>query len=179
MGNLEECISTYEVAKPYIKNFRNAIDIGCRDGDFTQPLNKDFQNVYCFDYRNRMKIKGPKIHYYQYALGDVEEDVKAFSGVIAENRDNLPPTIVKQKTLDSFNFEDVDFIKVDVEGHEFKVLKGGVETIKKYKPTIIIEENTSPEFYNKGKMFDATKFLQNLGYKVKTNRGHDYVLTYD
>jgi len=179
MSNLEECIKTYEVAKPYIKSFRNAIDIGCRDGDFTQPLNKDFQNIYCFDYRSRMGVKGPKIHYYQYALGDIEEDVKAFSGVIADKREGVAHQMVTQKTLDSFNFEDVDFIKIDVEGHEFKVLKGGIETIKKYKPTIIIEENTSPEFYNKGKMFDATNFLQDLGYKVKTNRGHDYVLSYD
>lgn len=179
MSNLEECIKTYAVVKPHIKNFRNAIDIGCRDGDFTQPLNNDFKNTYCFDYRNRMKIKGPKIHYYQCALGDINEKVKAFKGVITEKRDGITPSIVTQKTLDSFNFEDIDFIKIDVEGHEFKVLMGGVETIKKYKPTILVEENESTEFFNKGKMFDATKFLENLGYKIKTSRGHDYVLSYD
>lgn len=179
MSNLEECLKTYQVAKPYIKNFRSAIDVGCRDGDFTRPLNDDFKNVYCFDYRNRMTVNSPKIHYYQYALGDVNEDVKAFKGVIAKEREGIAHQIVTQKTLDSFNFKDVDFIKIDVEGHEYKVLQGGIETIKKYKPIIVIEENEAPEVFNKGKMFDATNFLKTLGYKVKTNRGHDYVLSYD
>ena len=36
------------------------------------------------------------------------------------------------KTLDSLNIQDkIDLIKIDVEGHEIEVLKGGIETIKK------------------------------------------------
>ena len=43
------------------------------------------------------------------------------------------------KTLDSFDFEKIDFIKLDVEGHELNVLMGGVNTILKYKPIIMFE----------------------------------------
>ena len=49
-------------------------------------------------------------------------------------------------TLDSFMLERgspnfVDFIKIDVEGHEFEVLKGAENTITKCKPIIVMEFN--------------------------------------
>jgi FkbM family methyltransferase len=43
------------------------------------------------------------------------------------------------KTLDSFDFEKIDFIKLDSKGHELNVLMGGVNTILKYKPIILFE----------------------------------------
>jgi len=46
---------------------------------------------------------------------------------------------VPVKTLDSFRFENVDFIKIDVEGFEFAVLQGARETIIKNKPIMLIE----------------------------------------
>ncbi|MGL1539743.1 FkbM family methyltransferase, partial [Vibrio parahaemolyticus] len=33
---------------------------------------------------------------------------------------------VPTSTVDSFEFPDVDFVKIDVEGHELKVLDGAV-----------------------------------------------------
>ncbi|MCM8807767.1 MAG: FkbM family methyltransferase [Candidatus Omnitrophica bacterium] len=41
--------------------------------------------------------------------------------------------------LDDFNFRNVSFIKIDVEGHEDKVLEGAQETILREKPVILIE----------------------------------------
>lgn len=46
---------------------------------------------------------------------------------------------VEVRTLDSYNFKDINVIKIDVEGYEFNVIKGGINTIKKYKPLIQIE----------------------------------------
>ena len=42
-------------------------------------------------------------------------------------------------TLDSFNFQNVDLIKIDVEGAEGHVLWGARETIDKWHPNIIVE----------------------------------------
>ncbi|MDG2330903.1 MAG: FkbM family methyltransferase [Flavobacteriales bacterium] len=42
------------------------------------------------------------------------------------------------KKLDGFKLKPY-FIKIDVQGYELEVLKGGLETIKKYKPIILIE----------------------------------------
>jgi FkbM family methyltransferase len=43
------------------------------------------------------------------------------------------------RTLDSFEFDDVTFIKIDVEGHEYDVLEGATATIRSMKPAILIE----------------------------------------
>lgn len=55
-------------------------------------------------------------------------------------RPSNPPTEeVSLRTLDSYNFTDVDIIKIDVEGHEFDVIKGAEQTILKYRPVVQVE----------------------------------------
>lgn len=55
-------------------------------------------------------------------------------------RPTQPPTqTVQLRTLDSYDFEDVDIIKVDVEGHEFDVVLGAEQTILKYQPIVQLE----------------------------------------
>jgi FkbM family methyltransferase len=46
---------------------------------------------------------------------------------------------IQLKTLDSYGFEDVGFIKIDVEGYEQFVLQGAQQTIQKSRPTIQLE----------------------------------------
>ena len=46
---------------------------------------------------------------------------------------------VKTMRLDSLNLKKVDFMKIDVEGSEFELLKGAKGTISKYHPVIIME----------------------------------------
>jgi FkbM family methyltransferase len=44
-------------------------------------------------------------------------------------------------TIDSWKLERCDFIKMDIEGFEAKALMGAAETIKKFKPILLIEVN--------------------------------------
>jgi hypothetical protein len=44
-------------------------------------------------------------------------------------------------TLDSFDLLDLDYIKLDVEGFEKKVMVGGERTIQRWRPVIVIEQN--------------------------------------
>ena len=46
---------------------------------------------------------------------------------------------IELTTLDAFQLERVDLIKIDVEGHEFEVLQGACRTIAASRPTLIIE----------------------------------------
>jgi FkbM family methyltransferase len=51
---------------------------------------------------------------------------------------------VETVTLDEYFYNnniDVDFIKIDTEGHEYFILRGGLKTIQKNKPIIQIEWN--------------------------------------
>lgn len=73
---------------------------------------------------------------------------------------------VETRRLDRFSWPDgIDLIKLDVEGAEFLVLKGGRHTIKKYKPGILLEY-FEPNTRRFGYKPDAIKkLLQSWGYK--------------
>ncbi len=47
------------------------------------------------------------------------------------------------RTLDSFNLEKVDILKIDVEGFECDVVEGAINTISKHKPKIILKMHGS------------------------------------
>lgn len=74
---------------------------------------------------------------------------------------------IPMKTIDSFNFDKVTCMKIDVEGFEKEVLLGAKETIIKHKPDIYIEawslefieeilDILSPLGYENKKRFNAT-----------------------
>ena len=179
-----ECLAIYQTSKPYIKNFRTAIDIGCKDGDFTIPLSKNFKTVKAFDYRKRknlIKNLPANTEFFKLAIGNKVEIVKSYGGVILDKRGNRkkPKVLVQQKTLDSFNFSNVDYIKIDVEGHELKVLKGATNTIKKYNPLIVMEENGSAVLWKKGKSNEAIDYLLSLNYKIVDKWKNDYIMESD
>jgi FkbM family methyltransferase len=46
-------------------------------------------------------------------------------------------------TLDSLRLDTLDFLKIDVEGHEPQVLDGAVETLRRCRPTIMVEHEVS------------------------------------
>jgi FkbM family methyltransferase len=50
---------------------------------------------------------------------------------------NLVP--VPARTIDSYNFEDVDAIKIDVEGSELLVIEGAKDTIDRCRPSVQVE----------------------------------------
>ena len=65
-----------------------------------------------------------------------QRTVKCF---VSKKFRNKSEEVVQTKTIDSFDFPKMDFIKIDVEGWEEQVILGGLETIKKYNPKIYIE----------------------------------------
>ena len=44
-------------------------------------------------------------------------------------------------SIDQLGIENLSCIQLDVEGHELPALKGALNTIEKYKPIILIEDN--------------------------------------
>ena len=65
--------------------------------------------------------------------------------------------------LDDYEFKDVSFMKIDVEGHESKVIEGGLNTILREKPIILIEiEQRHLEGKPINKLFEQ---IAELGYE--------------
>ena len=81
------------------------------------------------------------------------------------------PTDYKIMSLDSLKLDKVDFIKIDVEGHEIEVLRGAKETIARCKPVIWCEAWT-PE-----QRKTLHRFLKPYGYCVNSLNDSNHLFT--
>jgi FkbM family methyltransferase len=91
---------------------------------------------------------------------EVRENEYECSTVSTTDRIDLIP-------LDSFTFNNIRLIKIDVEGHELEVIKGGIETIKRNNyPPIIFEAWTWKPWYQE-KRTALFEYLQGHGYEIK------------
>ena len=161
-NKIKGCRDVYQWAKPYIKNFNVAVDVGSRQGYFALNLEEDFKKIYCFDFRDKrkefkMNVKNyDKFVYEVVGIGDSNRITHTNSTRVGriKERGNV---VVPIKTLDSFNIIDIGFIKYDVEGFETKEILGSMETIKKSWPVIIVEQN-------RGNL-NAVDLLKSIGYE--------------
>lgn len=71
---------------------------------------------------------------------------------------------VQVHTLDSYKYQRVDFIKIDVEGFEYNVLLGGKGLIEKHHPVVLFEY--SPLYYLK---FDPSHIKKILTFFKERN----------
>ena len=142
-----------------LKRQNVAIDVGANIGFYSYYCSKIFKNVHAFEPikviskdLNNFTIKNKCVFLHNYALSNSEEE-KSISipfikkknvlnygyASLSNEFENKQELKIYTKTLDSFNFYEVDFIKIDVEGHENQVIEGGINTIKKFMPLILIE----------------------------------------
>ena len=69
---------------------------------------------------------------------------------------------VNAKSIDEFSFKnEISFIKIDVEGHEKEVIEGGMKTIKKDKPKLLVEIE---EKYTRKKVSETINYINTIGY---------------
>ena len=170
-----------ECAWPFIKNFRTYIDIGALDGDTSAPFVKDFKKVIAFEPSPLTFPKIPDtVEKYNVALGN-QHEIKTLK--IPGNGQNNPAhgSLVRYgkgiiehevsvKCLEDYNFEDVDFIKIDVEWYELKACQGGENTIKKYMLTIMFENK-------RNEADNFMRYLQTLGYQIKKYKSETIAYT--
>jgi len=85
--------------------------------------------------------------------------------------ENFPKIEVKTRTLDSYEFDQLDFIKIDVEWFELRVLQGAENTIRKHKPIMYIEMSDT----------EAYTFMKNLDldYRILYSHGADRLYKVD
>lgn len=183
---------TYHDIKPYLTKYKVAIDIGARWGEWSRMLLEDFDHVYCFEpLESRYKYlplncKMDNITLYGCCLGDKQEDVDMYGGcVYNDNIDNIDEIVVNKNKvtkqhsirLDDLNINNVEFIKIDVEGYELPVLKGAIQTLIRCKPIICLEQNGSENKWRGAKVNEAMDFLISLGMKVEKQLNYqDYLL---
>lgn len=135
----------FNILEKFIKNKRVGVDVGCRWGSFTVQLHKlGFQHVHMIEMRD-MHYQGilynvdmSRASLYNCAAMDKSGNITR-SGKVVVNSDSGN---VKAIAVDDLNLNNVDFIKIDVDGPDRLVLKGCLNTIKKCNPVIYIEYGT-------------------------------------
>ena len=80
---------------------------------------------------------------------------------------------IRMITLDHIAYEDVDMIKIDVEGYEMEVLKGATKTLENVK-YLMIELNNNTKKYGSNNIV-VEKFIADLGFKVLMEHWPDKV----
>lgn len=138
-----------------LKDNRRFLDVGANVGVYSFHFSRSFKNVDAFEpiaettYRLKaLESDALKVH--DIALSNKKGKLNFYipladgkpvpSLASLEKRDvECVERIVEVNTLDSYSFNDVDLMKIDVEGHEQSVILGAHETIKRCMPVLIVE----------------------------------------
>jgi FkbM family methyltransferase len=140
---------------------RAALDIGANNGVTTSVLSRMFDQVHAFEPNPTLATEWfaaapANVTAWPYALsnrdGEATLNVPGIGKLVLtgwaslgapglENVDRMESMAVPCRRLDSLGLEElpVDFIKIDVEGHELAVLEGGETCILRWRPWFIVE----------------------------------------
>ncbi|TCS60112.1 FkbM family methyltransferase [Varunaivibrio sulfuroxidans] len=158
-----------------------SIDVGANKGVFTYWLERYSVHVYAYEPNPKIfKILkaatrlSTNVTVSPIALSDRSENTvlrvprgaKGYSNQGASLNfekvgDSYGEACVATRRLDDENIENIGFIKIDVEGHEFAVLDGAIRTIERERPVMLIEIE---EAHNKIPIHDAVARVAALDY---------------
>lgn len=160
---------TWRIMEQTIKADSNCIDIGCHKGEVLSRMVKlapegyhfAFEPIPYFFDRLKKRFNG-RVSIFPYALSvnqgtagfQYVKNAPAYSGLKTRKYSIKNPEIeeieVEIMRLDDMIPETlpIHFIKIDVEGGEFDVLKGARNIIRKFKPVVVFESGLgASEFY--------------------------------
>jgi FkbM family methyltransferase len=170
--------SLIEWCKQFCKKDKNMLDIGAHSGTYSISLADYCDNVYSFEPQ--------KMTYYSlcgsialsniknvvclnYGLGTEDQVGKQILNIISldgggstlhvNNNNVLQTEEIEIRTLDSFNIDNISFIKIDVENNELQVLMSSVDTLKRSNyPKILFEMNENNT--------QLINFLEKINYNI-------------
>ena len=192
--------TNWEFAQTLVDDWTRAIDVGTNNACNAIHYAKRFTTVECFEptplaqqlWRNTVRDNNvANVTLYPVGVGEKQYTTEIIThwkngghNHLAhydknpradEERSHRVKVPVQVETLDSFNFQDVGFIKVDVEGYEKFVLEGAQTLIAQSRPTIQLEivSNQCRKFNYKAE--DMIEWIRSWDYTVVSkNRGNLY-----
>ena len=173
---------------------RLAIDVGASYGFVTDFLSQQFDKVISSEVvpliRDCLKVNVERrelnnVEVLEFGFSDqntvldiyFDERFSGHSSAIPNEASGNVATPCEVKTIDSCNYNDVDYIKIDVEGHELYVLKGAIETLKRCRPMVSIEVSLD----NPKRLREAVAcctLLEELGYEHHSTATHDFIFIF-
>ena len=163
-------------------------DVGAHVGLWSRPMMRRANTKYIWAFEPNNSVRecyvlnmGGFDNYSIYPVALGHKNMKGFLNVETDNsgNTNVHPTRsgnTEIRTLDSFNFEHLDYIKVDVEGFEYNFLQGAVDTLNRCRPFVHLEmksknmRNSKDDFY---------RFMKNIGYSQVMKIGAEVLYDYN
>lgn len=157
-----------------------AIDVGANYGLYSYALSRHYPRVVAFEPNPQASEPLKAWHSQRVQIVTVGLSVQPGSATLhvpcsrgvemagwgsldpanCPDAEQLTERTVELRTLDSFGFDDVGFIKIDAEGHELEVLQGAAETIRRQKPHLLVEVRSREA--------EVFQLLASWGYQATT-----------
>lgn len=161
---------------------RTSVDVGANRGSYTYFLAELSKQVFAYE---------PNPAMFEYLQGVAAENVTVLRAALSDTTGSAEFTVPRRQTgchntrgsIETAQFDDdvvtfsidirrlddeadvgnLGFLKIDAEGHEMSVLRGGAETIRTHQPVMLIEiaTNLSPIPVD-----DAVREIEQLGYET-------------
>ena len=193
---VDKCIKESSIFEEYSTNFIKkiiqngniALDIGANIGYYSIMLSRlvgDTGRVLCFEPTNHYRkvleknldINNLKnVEIYQFGLSNKKQELSIDIGDSSASLHNPIKKLVKlseiinlsrlDDVVEELNITKLDFIKIDVDGHEPAFLDGALETIKKYNPIILLEVNHLNYFDAGVYACDFYDYLVSVGFNI-------------
>lgn len=176
------------------------LDIGANEGTMTEAMLKNgAKKVYCFEPgKNLCRQLGDRfknndnVMVIQSGLSDtigILKNVTYLNAWVLGNPDNIKLPVspgacdiegyeffdVVLDTVDNYfkeSNEEIGFMKIDVDGYDYKVLKGSQNIINKYRPIIFIELSYYYDMIEGSSIDEFLKFVVSNNYIFISIDGH-------
>jgi FkbM family methyltransferase len=165
----------------FCKHKRVVVQAGGNAGVYPKMLARHFRTVYTFE---------PEPANFKCLKHNVNEsNVVRFNAALSDKAGSCGLHIVPENTgahwmegsgdtpvatIDGLNLGACDLIALDIEGAELLALKGAENTIRQYRPTLIIEDKRHEHRFGLHRD-DTTKWMRDMGYVEISRVGLDKV----
>lgn len=130
-------------------------------------LKKNAPNAKCFNLALSDKAGTSLLSTFETCLGN--STLKALWNNVPAFGEDVKEEIISMALLDQFHIPDIDFIKIDVEGAELRVLKGAANFLNHQSPTLCIELHPDESLTSGGfeyRKADIFTLLSHYGYSL-------------
>ena len=161
-----------DIIRKYVKKGYICLDVGAHRGRTAREMAKKASMVHAFEPVRRAYVEIPRrknIKVHPLALADSCGKRTIYEGVDTRQSSfhkHRVPSIVRDyevhvSTIDILRLGRVDFIKIDVQWSDLAVLRGARETIRLFRPVIVVE--CAQDCTDRQAMLD---FLHSFGYET-------------
>lgn len=185
-------------AYKYVKAWRRVLDLGANVGVFARDFATRFDEVVAFEpmpeTRECLALNvPPNVRIEPFAVADksgvlhMHRTPSSGASFITDHPQVITPehkadpakrVEVQVRTIDSFEFDAVDLIKLDIQGAEYAAIVGARETILRHRPVLMVEQkpiNAEHAAFFKA----ASKLLRSWGMKAKDKAQSDRIFVFE